>query len=45
MPRSEKNADLILAMESGIIKEVNVGCAVEKPYAVFAEKKSVNVPT
>lgn len=30
MPKSEKNADLILALDSGIIKEVSVGCAVEK---------------
>lgn len=30
LPRSEKNSDLILALDSGIIKEVSVGCAVEK---------------
>ena len=30
MPKSEKNKDIILALDSGIIKEVSVGCAVEK---------------
>lgn len=30
MPNSEKNRDLILAIDSGIIKEVSVGCAVEE---------------
>ncbi len=30
LPKSEKNADIILALDSGIIKEVSVGCAVEK---------------
>ncbi len=29
-PRSEKNEDFILALDSGIKKEVSVGCAVEK---------------
>lgn len=29
MPKSEKNKDIILALDSGIIKEVSVGCAVE----------------
>ncbi len=29
IPRSEKNADIILALDSGIIKEVSVGCAVK----------------
>ena len=30
LPKSEKNADLILELESGIKKEVSVGCAVGK---------------
>lgn len=30
LPRTEKNADLILELESGIKKEVSVGCAVGK---------------
>lgn len=30
LPRGEKNADLILELESGIKKEVSVGCAVAK---------------
>ena len=30
MPRSEKNQDLMLAIDSGILKEVSVGCAVEE---------------
>ncbi len=30
MPRSKKNEELILAIDSGIIKEVSVGCAVEE---------------
>lgn len=30
MPNSEKNKDLILAIDSGIVKEVSVGCAVEE---------------
>lgn len=30
LPVSEKNRELILALDSGIIKEVSVGCAVEK---------------
>ena len=30
MPRSEENEDLILAIDSGIVKEVSVGCAVKK---------------
>lgn len=30
MPVSEKNKDLILAIDSGILKEVSVGCAVEE---------------
>lgn len=30
LPRSEKNKDLILELESGIKKEVSVGCAVAK---------------
>ncbi len=29
MPKSEKNSELILALDSGIIKEVSVGCAVK----------------
>lgn len=30
MPKSEGNRDIISAIDSGIIKEVSVGCAVEK---------------
>lgn len=30
LPRTEKNSDLIVELESGIKKEVSVGCAVEK---------------
>lgn len=30
MPKSEKNKDLMLAIDSGILKEVSVGCAVEE---------------
>lgn len=30
LPRSKKNSDFILELESGIKKEVSVGCAVEK---------------
>lgn len=30
LPISEKNKEVILALDSGIIKEVSVGCAVEK---------------
>ena len=30
MPNSEKNKDLILSIDSGILKEVSVGCAVEE---------------
>ena len=30
LPKSQKNSDIILALDSGIIKEVSVGCAVEK---------------
>ncbi len=29
IPRSEKNEDIILSLDSGIIKEVSVGCAVK----------------
>lgn len=29
IPRSEKNADIILSLDSGITKEVSVGCAVK----------------
>ncbi|WP_283610132.1 hypothetical protein [Faecalispora anaeroviscerum] len=32
LPKTEKNADLILELESGIKKEVSVGCAVGKSY-------------
>ena len=39
IPRSEKNADLILAMESGIIKEVSVGCAVGKTVCSICGEK------
>ena len=30
MPRTESNADIIAALDSGIIKEVSVGCAVKR---------------
>ncbi len=29
IPRSEKNEDIILSLDSGIVKEVSVGCAVK----------------
>ena len=30
IPKTEKNAEIIAAIDSGIVKEVSVGCAVEK---------------
>lgn len=30
LPKSEKNSDIILSIESGILKEVSVGCAVRE---------------
>lgn len=30
IPKSEKNSDIILAIDSGIVKEVSVGCAADK---------------
>ena len=40
LPVSEKNSDLILALDSGIIKEVSVGCAVEKVICNICGEKS-----
>ncbi len=39
MPKSEKNSDVILALDSGIIKEVSVGCAVEKAVCSICSKE------
>lgn len=42
MPRNEKNAELISAIDSGILKEVSVGCAVEETRcSICGEKISV----
>lgn len=40
MPKSEKNKDFILALDSGIIKEVSVGCAVEEVLCSICGEKS-----
>lgn len=44
LPKSEKNADLILALDSGIIKEVSVGCAVEKIVCSICGENSDRCP-
>lgn len=40
LPVSEKNSDIILALDSGIIKEVSVGCAVEEVLCSICGEKS-----
>ena len=40
MPKSEKNKEFILALDSGIIKEVSVGCAVEEVICNICGEKS-----
>lgn len=44
MPKSEKNKDIILALDSGIIKEVSVGCAVEEVVCSICGEKSDTCP-
>lgn len=44
MPKSEKNKDVILALDSGIIKEVSVGCAVEEVLCSICGEKSDTCP-
>lgn len=44
MPKSEKNKDFILALDSGIIKEVSVGCAVEEVICSICGEKSDTCP-
>lgn len=40
MPKSEKNKEFILALDSGIIKEVSVGCAVEEVICSICGEKT-----
>lgn len=44
LPVSEKNSDIILALDSGIIKEVSVGCAVEEVLCSICGEKSDTCP-
>jgi hypothetical protein len=44
MPKSEKNSEVILALDSGIIKEVSVGCAVEKTVCSICGEDIANCP-
>lgn len=44
MPVSEKNRDIILALDSGIIKEVSVGCAVEEVLCSICGEKTDTCP-
>lgn len=44
MPVSEKNRDIILSLDSGIIKEVSVGCAVEKVLCSICGEKTDTCP-
>lgn len=44
MPRSESNKDVILALDSGIIKEVSVGCAVEEVLCSICGEKTDTCP-
>lgn len=44
LPVSEKNSDIILALDSGIIKEVSVGCAVEEVRCSICGEKSNTCP-
>lgn len=39
MPKSEKNKDLMLAIDSGILKEVSVGCAVDETRCSICGKR------
>lgn len=40
LPVSEKNSDIILALDSGIIREVSVGCAVEQVLCSICGEKT-----
>lgn len=40
LPVSEKNSDIILAIDSGIVKEVSVGCAVEEVLCSICGEKT-----
>lgn len=44
MPKSEKNSDIILALDSGIIKEVSVGCAVERTVCSICGEETGECP-
>lgn len=44
LPVSEKNSDIILAIDSGIIKEVSVGCAVEEVLCSICGEKTDTCP-
>lgn len=44
MPVSEKNRDIILSLDSGIIKEVSVGCAVEEILCSICGEKTDTCP-
>lgn len=44
LPVSEKNSDIILALDSGIIKEVSVGCAVEEVLCSICGERSDTCP-
>lgn len=44
MPVSEKNRDIILSLDSGIIKEVSVGCAVEEVLCSICGEKTDTCP-
>ncbi len=44
LPVSEKNNDVILALDSGIVKEVSVGCAVEEVLCSICGEKTDTCP-
>lgn len=44
MPKSEKNNEVILALDSGIIKEVSVGCAVDEVLCSICGEKIGSCP-
>ena len=44
LPVSDKNSDIILALDSGIIKEVSVGCAVEEVLCSICGERSDTCP-
>lgn len=44
MPKSEKNNEVILALDSGIIKEVSVGCAVDEVLCSICGEKLDSCP-